>query len=64
MYRVVTKRLMVKDGQIRRDTQFGPWQPSEEPVKRWADYLRHTGFYERVQIESMQDRAGVQTNRF
>lgn len=64
MFRVVTKRLIPKDGQVRRETQCGPWQPDEEPVQRWAQYLRHTGRYERVEIESMKDRVALQTNRF
>lgn len=64
MFRVVTKRLVPKDGQIRRDTQWGPWQPHEEPARRWAEYLRHTGRYERVEVESMKDRGALQSNRF
>ena len=29
-----------------------------------ADFLRNTGNYDRVEIQSMRDREGVQSNRF
>ena len=64
MFRVVTQRRISRDGQVRRDVQTGPWQPSEEPVRRWAEYLRNTGNYDRVDVQSMKDRDGVQSNRF
>lgn len=64
MYRVVTKRRLPKNGEIRRDVQPGPWQPQEEPVQQWAAYLRSTGFYDSVEIESMRDRDSLQRNRF
>lgn len=64
MFRVVTKRRMAKNGGVRRDVQAGPWQPQEEPVQRWAAYLRSTGFYDCVEIESMRDRDSLQRNRF
>lgn len=64
MYRVVTKRRMAKNGEVRRDVQAGPWQPLEEPVQRWAEYLKSTGFYDRVEIESMRDRDSLQRSRF
>lgn len=64
MFRVVTKQRMAKNGEVRRDVQAGPWQPSEESVRRWAEYLRSTGYYDCVEIESMRDRDSLQRNRF
>lgn len=64
MFRVVTQRRIPRDGQIRRDVQTGPWQPSEEPVQRWANYLRSTGHYDRVEIQSMKERENFHTTRF
>lgn len=64
MFRVVTKQRMAKNGEVRRDVQAGPWQPYEEPVQRWAEYLRSTGYYDCVEIESMRDRDSLQRNRF
>ena len=64
MFRVVTQRRVSRDGQVRRDVQTGPWQPSEDPVHRWAEYLRSTGNYDRVEVQSMKDRDGIHSNRF
>ncbi len=64
MYRVVTKQRVPKNGEFRRDVQAGPWQPQEEPVQRWAEYLKGTGFYDCVEVESMRDRDSLQRNRF
>ncbi len=64
MFRVVTQRRVSRDGQVRRDVQLGPWQPSEEPVYRWAEYLRNTGNYDRVEVQSMKDRGSIHSNRF
>jgi hypothetical protein len=56
---------MAMNGEVRRDVQAGPWQPCEAPVQRWAEYLRSTGFYDRVEIESMRDRDSLlRSNRF
>lgn len=52
MYRVVTKTLHWRDGQVRRKVDAGPWHPKEQPARTWADYLRSTGIYDTVLIES------------
>lgn len=52
MFRVVTKSFSYTGGQRRRTTECGPWQPHEQWATDWANYLRSTGNYERVEIES------------
>lgn len=52
MYRVVTKSMYFTAGQRRRLIHTGPWQPQEQWARKWADYLRSTGLYDAVEIES------------
>ena len=60
MYRVVTKSLHWRDGQVRRKIDRGPWQPREKMAANWADYLRSTGIYDTVVVESNGANQGDQ----
>lgn len=52
MYRVVTKAMVFQNGVRRRQIDLGPWQPMEESARRWADYLKATGHYDEVTVQS------------
>ena len=52
MYRVVSKTLHIQGGQRRRTIHKGPWQPVQEWAEQWAKYLRGTGLYDTVLVES------------
>lgn len=52
MYRVVTKTMAVQDGSRKRVIDLGPWQPSEELARSWAQYLQATGRYDSVSVQS------------
>jgi hypothetical protein len=52
MFRVVTKSFELVRGQRRRAIQPGPWQPERVLAEKWADYLRATGRYDSIEIES------------
>lgn len=52
MYRVVTKTMVNLNGARKREIDLGPWQPSEETAQSWAQYLRTTGLYDTVTVQS------------
>lgn len=52
MYRVVTKTMVILDRVRKREIDLGPWQPSEETAQSWAQYLRATGRYDSVTVQS------------
>ena len=52
MYRVVTKSMVIRNGSRRRQIDLGPWQPSEELARSWAQYLEATGRYDTVVVQS------------
>lgn len=62
MYRVVTKSMMIVGRQRRRCIQKGPWQPVEDWAHQWAEFLRSTGLYDAVVVES-NGSGGSQTQR-
>ena len=45
MFRVITQSLVVRPDGRKRQVDKGPWQPSEEKARSWADYLKATGLY-------------------
>jgi hypothetical protein len=51
MYRVVTKTMVTQNGIRKREIDEGPWQPSEELVRNWAQYLQSTGRYDSVTVQ-------------
>jgi hypothetical protein len=52
MYRVVTKSMVIHHKLRKRQIDLGPWQPSEDTAKSWAQYLKTTGLYDSVVVES------------
>ena len=60
MYRVISKTLHIQDGQRRRTIHKGPWQPVQEWAEQWALYLRSTGLYDTVLVESNRQNATPQ----
>ncbi len=52
MYRVVSKTMHIHGAQRRRTIHKGPWQPRREWALQWAEYLRSTGLYDTIEIES------------
>lgn len=44
--------MHIHGAQRRRTIHKGPWQPHREWALRWAEYLRATGLYDTVEIES------------
>ncbi len=52
MFRVITKSLVVRPDGRRRQVDKGPWQPTEERARAWADFLLATGLYETVVVQS------------
>lgn len=52
MHRVVTKTMVTQNGIRKRDIDLGPWQPSEETAHSWAQFLRSTGRYDSVTVQS------------
>jgi hypothetical protein len=52
MYRVVTNTVSVCNRGRIRQVDLGPWLPSMAEANRWADYLRLTGLYDAVSVQS------------
>lgn len=52
MYRVVTKTMVTHSGIRKREIDLGPWQPSEEMARNWAQFLQATGRYDSVTVQS------------
>ena len=52
MHRVVTKAMVTQNGIRKRQIDLGPWQPSEQHARRWAQYLESTGRYDSVTVQS------------
>jgi hypothetical protein len=52
MYRVVTKSMQARGKQRSRCIHNGPWHPDESKAMQWAQYLKSTGFYDHVEVES------------
>jgi septal ring-binding cell division protein DamX len=52
MHRVVTKAMVTQNGIRKREIDEGPWQPSEALANNWAQYLRSTGRYDSVTVQS------------
>jgi hypothetical protein len=52
MHRVVTKTMVTQNGIRKREIDEGPWQPSEELARNWAQYLKATGRYDSVTVQS------------
>ena len=59
MYRVVTKTMISQNGIRKRQVDPGPWQPSEDLVRSWAQFLEATGRYDSVIVESNGRTNGV-----
>jgi hypothetical protein len=56
MHRVVTKAMIYQNGIRKREIDEGPWQPSEDVAKSWAQYLKGTGRYDSVTVQSNGQR--------
>jgi hypothetical protein len=52
MHRVVTKTMVTQNGIRKREIDLGPWQPSEELARNWAQYLKATGRYDSVTVQT------------
>jgi hypothetical protein len=60
MHRVITKVMDTQNGVRKRFIDLGPWQPSEDTARRWADYLQSTGRYDSVTIQSNGQTQGTE----
>lgn len=59
MYRVVTVQYMPTGLVRKRVVSKGPLHPDREYANRWAEYLRSTGCYYEVRVESNQSAASA-----
>jgi hypothetical protein len=44
--------MVTQNGIRKRQIDLGPWQPSEETARSWAQYLTATGRYDSVTVQS------------
>ena len=60
MYRVVTKSTPRARDQQRICVDTGPWHADEKCALKWAGFLRETGYYYAVYVESSKrDKTGT-----
>ncbi len=60
MYRVVTKKRQMEGDECRAAIEPGPWQPHAEWAEHWAQFLRSTGLYYDVLVESSTENRSQQ----
>lgn len=61
MFRVVTHKFELVNGQRRQKITPGPWHPYRQWAENWESRLKRLGCYERVYIEEFGQKHGHET---
>jgi len=64
MYRVVTVRYLRQGTGRKRVISKGPLHPDIDRANRWANYLRRSGDYHDVRVESTSQTGNESSSQF
>ena len=56
MYRVVTTKFVMREGQRRLQKTPGPWHPYKAWADKWHKYLLEVGHYQKVEVEKSGEK--------